>query len=518
MEFTPIGFVCLAAAVLVAAQPVRLGLLIIALFIPLQTAAAVNLWAVGGMSIICAHVLIGALAVGLALRPATIKSMMRTTALKPSVLFFGFFVFYGLLSAYMMPRLFEGEVQVYSLERNTDIGISLAPLHPSTGNISQSFYIAVDFVLFVAVAFLVARPRGLTRITHAINAMTVLHLTFALVSIVPHLPPAAMLLDFVRTANYAINAHHVIAGIPRLIGSYAEPSVFGAMSTGLFAWNFLRFLQTFGLWHLTASLLLLACVVFSLSTTAYAVLVLLVGIWGLASAYKLVRRGLTSDHVRAISFGLILTAPLIFALFFVDPAQQLATTVYERLFGMKLESVSGIERGAWNMQGLRNFVETNGFGVGLGSARASSLATVLLGNVGLIGAVLYLGFLNRSFVRFWPETSERRHTPETIRSHRIFSAARAAAMALLLGHLISGTNIDGGLLFIMFAGTAAATIIPVRRRNRALNIQPNGWVGDNEAVVAHARNEWLRRPAEIASGSSGSAQLRWGPATKGREI
>jgi len=488
VEFTPIGFVCLVAAAVIVAQPVRIGLLILALFIPLQTAAAVNLWSVGGMSVICAHVLIGALVVGLALRPRLLSSILHGAARNPAVVLFGLFAFYGVLSAFMMPLLFEGFVEVYSLEREPDLAIALAPLHPTSGNITQSFYISVNFILFAVATYLVARPGGLHRMTHAINAMTFVHLFFAAISVIPYLPPAAALLDFVRTANYAINAHHVIAGMPRVIGSYAEPSAFGALSTGLFAWNFLRFLQTFGLWHFTASVLLLACIALSFSTTAYAVLVIMVGLWGLASVYKLVRHGVTADHVRALLFGAVMITGLLSIIFFFEPAQAFAATIYERLFGAKMQTVSGIERTAWNMQGLRNFIETNGLGVGLGSARTSSLATVLLGNVGIIGTALYLAFLNHSFLRVWTQNDRGPDAQNLVRAHRVFSAARAAALALLLAHLISGTNVDAGLLFIIFAATATAAYVPSARKRFHMNIEP------------------VHRPAELVLGAS-PAQL-----------
>ncbi len=491
MEFTPIGFLCLAAAAIIVVQPLRLGLLVLALFIPLQTAAAVNLWSIGGMSIICAHALIGALVLGLALRPVLLNSVLRSSARNTSVVLLGLFAAYAVLSAFMMPRLFEGFVDVFSLERDPQRGIALSRLHPTSGNITQSFYITINLFLFAGVTYLLSRPQGLRRATHAFNAMTIVHLFFGAISMAPHLPPFAMLLDFIRTANYSINAHHTIAGLPRIIGSYAEPAAFGALSTGLFAWNFLRFLQTFGLWHFMASVLLLACVAISFSTTAYAVLVLLIAIWGLASVYKLVWRGLAADHIRALLCGLIASAVLVGVIFFSDHAQTFLATIYERLFGEKLQSASGLERGSWNLQSLSNFVETRGLGVGLGSARASSLVTVLLGNVGLIGALLYAGFLNRSFLRGWPHVDTGSRGREHIQSHRIFSAARAAALALLLSHIISGTNVDGGLLFFVFAATAAAAYVPSVRRSANIDFVP---VHRVQAVKNLPGREWRVRP------------------------
>lgn len=473
VELTPVGIFCLVAAAIIIARPLRLGFLVIAAFLPLQAAAAANLWAVGGMSLICAHVLIGALIFAIAIRPRLGVAAVQTSLRRTAVIVLALFTVYGLLSAFMMPRLFEGDLSVYSLERTTKGYIALSSLRPSTGNISQPFYVFINFCFFAVAAFALSRPGGLVRATHAFNAVTIVHIAFGVISAAPNLAPNAALLDFIRTANYSINDHHTIAGTARLIGSYTEPASFGAMSAGLFAWNFVRFMQTRGVWHFSAACVLLACVALSFSTTAYATLFLLVGLWGLHAVYSAVRRGITSDHITAFTFGLILLAAFT-SLFLLEPVQQFGAYVFERLFGSKLQSASGAERGAWNMQSLRNFVDTFGLGVGLGSARASSLATALLGNMGVIGAGLFAIFLNRSFLRPWARRSLKTGERDVLYARRIFSAARAGGLSLLLSMLIAGTVVDTGLMFVMFAAVAAAAYVPARREKSIIEVAPIG--------------------------------------------
>ena len=53
----------------------------------------------------------------------------------------------------------------------------------------------------------------------------------------------------------------------------------------------------------------------------------------------------------------------------------------------KMQSSSGVERNSWNQQAWSNFRDSYGLGVGLGSARASGFALVLLSNVGLAGTL-----------------------------------------------------------------------------------------------------------------------------------
>ncbi len=470
MEFTPIGILALVAAVLVVARPVALGLPVIAAFVPLQAAAIANLPAVGNVSIVCVHFLAGALIAGIALRPRMFAGAFQYSARNWAILLFGAFTAYAVLSAFLMPRLFEGEVSVYSHERTSNYYIALSPLHPTTGNFTQSMYLTISFLVLAAVAYMTSRAGGLSRITHAFNATTIVHLAFAVVSVFPGFPPVDAIFEFIRTANYSIHAHHTLAGAPRIIGSYTEPAAFGSASMGLFAWNFTRFMQTRGLWHFCASTLLLACVAFSLSTTAYAALILLVGLWGLHSVYYLVRPGISSDQITALVFGAVI-ASCFLLLFFLEPFREFAVQVYERLFGVKLQSDSGVERAAWNVQSLQNFVDTKGFGVGLGSARASSLFAVLIGNVGFIGAGVYIAFLNRSFMRPWAQDRNAAMDPETRYARRIFTASRAAALALILTHLIAGTTIDGGLMYMMFVAAATAAYASIRRPKTVLDVE-----------------------------------------------
>ena len=472
MEFTPIGFVCLAAAAIVNVSPARLGLFILGAFLPMQAAAAFNLPSVGDASVLCTHIIAASLVFSIAIRPRNLVGALQYGARSPAVILLALFTMYAVASAMLLPRLFEGAVSVYSLER-TDGPFALTPLYPTTGNFTQSVYLTANFLLFAVAAYIIAGRAGMKRATHAISAATAVHLFFAIVSVFPAFPPTEAILEFIRTANYDIHAHHIIAGAPRIIGSYPEPAAFGAASVGLFAWNFARFMQTRGIWHLGASLLLILCIGASLSTTAFASLFLVVALWGLHSVYSIVRPGLTSDHVTAMIFVGLAAIGLV-VLFFVEPVRLFAIESFENLFSTKLASDSGVERGAWNTQSFRNFIDTNGLGVGLGGARASSLALALLGNVGAIGTLLYIAFLGKSYVRAWPRSRGRKGDRAQQYARRLFTAGRIATLGLLISQLIAGTMIDGGLIYFTFAAiaTAAYTAAPVRKRS--LQIDPIG--------------------------------------------
>jgi hypothetical protein len=101
-------------------------------------------------------------------------------------------------------------------------------------------------------------------------------------------------------------------------------------------------------------------------------------------------------------------------------------------------------RSSANNQAWSNFIDTYGLGVGLGTTKASSFAIVLVSNLGVIGAGLFLAFLGNVLRAPGAESSA------------VVRAARAAVLAALIAACTSGTVFDLGVAFFAFA--AAATV------------------------------------------------------------
>ena len=99
----------------------------------------------------------------------------------------------------------------------------------------------------------------------------------------------------------------------------------------------------------------------------------------------------------------------------------------------------------------------HGIGVGLGSARASSFALVLLSNVGVPGTLLFLAFLGRVLVPP-PAAATDADDAEPVRR-----AARHAVLAGVIAATVSGVVFDLGVAFYAYAAAAAATTAPGRR-------------------------------------------------------
>ena len=98
------------------------------------------------------------------------------------------------LSASLLPRLFDGTVDVFSLSRASDNDGGQTPLHPTSGNISQTIYAAGGFGCAWLTCAYVRRlePDG---VTSAIILTTVLHIFFAVVDLVTAATGTGLLLD-----------------------------------------------------------------------------------------------------------------------------------------------------------------------------------------------------------------------------------------------------------------------------------------------------------------------------------
>ena len=109
----------------------------------------------------------------------------------------------------------------------------------------------------------------------------------------------------------------------------------------------------------------------------------------------------------------------------------------------------------WNAVAFRNALDTWGLGVGIGGARASSYALVLLSNVGVPGVLLYLLFATKVLFA-------RPSVALDAREASVLRACRAAVVGFLAGHLLVGTIFDQSPLFYAICGAlAAATLAPV---------------------------------------------------------
>jgi hypothetical protein len=414
----------------------------------LGSAAAFTLPALGGTNISPAHLLLGFL---------TFKLLTASGArgISADGLSFGrpgfwllITVIYGIISAYFMPRIFAGQTFVFPART---VGYSL-PLEPSTANLTQSIYLIGDFVCFM-LFYSYATTREAQRVlANAALVCITLNLVFAALDLITYFTNTAELFSFIRNANYGLLNDTELAGFKRIVGSFTEASAFGSITLGFFAFTSRLWLLGVrsGL-TLVLTILSLFALIFSTSTTAWVGLVIFLVVVYLETLVRTIRTSVNSQTMLFATGTPIVLPILILVIALNDTSAAYVQDLLDTLVFNKMSTDSGIERSSWNSQGLQNFWDTYGFGVGNGSMRASSYPVSVLASVGIIGAST-IGLFVLSIVFSHNQTSDQLDdTEEAFRQ-----AAKYACIAWLITETISGALIDLGLPFFVFAAMACA--------------------------------------------------------------
>ena len=358
---------------------------------------------------------------------------------------------WGTLMALLVPRLLAGRLSILTIDRSGgNVGASLLPLGPVSGNITQSGYAFGAALTFIAARRLLLHEGRLKAFCDAGLWLAGLNCLAAFINLCEFYLGLPSLLAWVRTANYVIFDSYEEAGLMRVSGTFSETSAFAAFTLPLFAYCFrlwlsrVKSLVSGGLALLSLLLLLI-----STSTTAYAALSLYLAGCSVALLARVYFRG-SLPRAKALTWwGSGAALAFVLASFFAPQVYVRIAEFVQVTVLNKMQSSSGVERNSWNQQAWSNFVDTWGLGVGLGSARASGFGLVLLSNVGLPGSLMFVGFLRGVFGA--NDSWRRDETPE----QAVSLAARQAMIAQLCAAAISGAVFDLGIAFYVFAAAAS---------------------------------------------------------------
>ncbi len=451
---TPTIYGLLVAALGVWCQfgPIRRTILAMFGLVVLASVSAVDLPALGGASITPANFFL--LFFLLRLLSTRDGPAALVAAIGPRRPLFPFFLLVMWIggSALLLPRLFAGGTQVFSLARSLDDGSGTVPLQPTSGNISQAVYAAGGFAMACATGAYARHPGGRSALLSAIILLTSAHLAFAILDLVSAATHTGFILDVVHTANYAFLTDDEVGGLKRISGSFTEASSFATFSLTLLAVNLpLYVMRVRPRFTGPASAMLAGFIVLSTSSAGYAGL----GVFGagftlyaLVAGIVLRRRRVATIAVAALGAGLFLVALVI--LFLPDVAATAGAVISASVLD-KGTSDSAIERGSWNATALQVFHDTHWFGAGIGTTRGSNYALVLLSNLGAIGFALFvLLMLGLLFSRLSPDVVDE--------DRALVRAARIALATALVPNLLVGTVYDLGTLFYGLAGIAASGV------------------------------------------------------------
>jgi hypothetical protein len=418
----------------------------------LGAAAGLILDSLGGASVSPAHLLLGFVVYRLMNDREIARGAIDSIKPGRPGFWLAVTVFYALVTAFIFPRLFAGETFVFPVRaqnRYTEL------LQPATSNLTQSVYLIGNLVCFAVVSGVASSRSGTKVLLNAVLATAVANLIFACLDLATYTTNTAEIFSFIRNASYTIYADDVAAGFKRIIGSFTESSAFGSMTLGYFA-------LTMRLWLLgvyprfTLSVAALSCValLFATSTTAYVGLVLYLA---LLYCELLVRMmvGPVLPQVRLFIFVTpVLLATVLIVIALNDTSWAYFQSLLDTFVFNKLNTASGEERSAWNSQALQSFMDTYGFGVGNGSARASSFLIATLAGLGVLGTIAFGLFFAGLFL-----TKTRKSSVDPL-GYALQLGARSSCVAWLISNSLSNPTIDLGLAFFILAAIGCSRSAP----------------------------------------------------------
>jgi hypothetical protein len=448
MTVETVGIITLAVALIGMFRPP--SFIVTAFFFTtlLGSAAAFILESVGGLNISPAHFLLGIVAFKLLIDKTISQRIVRAIMPGHPGFWLLLAVVYGLTSAYFMPRIFAGQTSVFPV-RILDNAVTF-PLEPTMSNLTQSIYLIADFVTFVLIyGYGGSSLSGYQVIGNAALTCVALNLLFALLDLATYATGTSELMAFIRNANYSVMAEAEMFGFKRIIGSFVEASGFASATLGYFAFTFRLWLLGFRpLLTSSLSFLSLLAVIFATSTTGYVGLVAFLLFVYMQTVLRASLQQVTPQMLRFMVSGpfVVLLIVIVIALN-ADTSRYVENLLDAMIFG-KMSTASGLERSAWNHQAMMNFFDTFGFGVGLGSLRASSFPIVVLASFGLVGTSIFgLFFINLLFSR--PIKQPGLSMEEATRQ-----AAKSACIAWLIAQAVAGALTDLGVSFYAFAALA----------------------------------------------------------------
>ncbi|CAO4167592.1 hypothetical protein CLBKND_01012 [Methylorubrum aminovorans] len=380
-----------------------------------------------------------------------ISNIFKTEA---SAQIIALFTIFAVVGAYIMPRLFTDVTEVFSLARSSSGRgnvLSTVPLSPSSGNITQPFYFLGNLAGFLSILVLSQSRKTLDMVVAGLIGLVIVHTLGGAIDFVSKYGVGFDLLDFLRTAKYAMLIDVDVLSFKRIVGLYPEASSFAYASIAYTA-------LMFGFWRIMGIPLsgllfffVLGCLAVSTSSTAYFCLAFLAVVYTLV----LIKQS-TTGYVEVLSISLALAvllviililALIVFAPKLLEPYQDLI----QRMVFNKADSESARQRFGWNMQAVTNFMQTYGMGAGLGSLRSSSWILTLLAELGLIGALSYGAFVASLFAPAGIAKSSRDRYLAGVRL-----SCQIMLFAFLVAACISSSLFDLGGAFYIAAGCAVA--------------------------------------------------------------
>ena len=367
------------------------------------------------------------------------------------------FVAYGVMIAFIGPRLFAGQIDVTPLRGRVEARYvsTLAyiywvrPLVFTNQNLTTAVYLIGTLLAGLASYVACGRERGRAVMVRTLAIVGMAHAITGFASVALKGTPAEVVLLVFRNGAYA-QLDHSYLGFVRMTGVFPEASTFANYGLVLFVFTFECWLRRIDpRWTGPAAALLGTALALSTSSTAYAGLPAYGAVILLRAL--LFPGALQADRALWISAALLLMVVMGSAVMILQP--RFADTFGDMIRHMTIdkgESFSAIQRKFWAWQGIDAFLKSGGIGIGPGSFRSSSLATAVLGCTGVIGAVTLSAHLLGAF-------GPLRQSTWAPVADQALSTAAACGWAMMMGVAmtsISSPTCDPGTDIAMMSGAA----------------------------------------------------------------
>lgn len=446
---TPTGLLVIALGIWCQFGDYRRTLVSTIVLTILEAANAANLVGLGGASVTPSKLFLLFLVLRIVSMRGGLGELVNAVAPRRVLFLYLLLLVWVIASGLLLPRLFQGAFDVFSLERSV-IDSGAVPLKPSSGNITQSVYAIGSFVLAVSISVLSRKPGAYAALFTALMALTGADIAFAVIDLVTSATHTGFLLDVVHTGNYAFLTEDEASGLKRISGSFSEASAFASFSLDLLAVNLALFVMRVRP-RLTGSfsVTLVAFLLLSTSSTAYFGL----GVFGLAFTLYALWSLLVDGRARALKILFVLVTSSIFvicvAILLAPGLAEAAWHIIDTSVLQKSQSESAQERGELNTQAAAIFLDSYGLGAGVGATRTSNYILLLASNLGVPGLMLFGGLvLALTFAR--PRSNL---SPDDT---RMVSAARVGVLGSLVPATVIGTIFDLGPLFYVYVGIVAS--------------------------------------------------------------
>lgn len=341
-----------------------------------------------------------------------------------------------------MPRLFAGKVMVVPIR---GIVSAAAPLQPSAQNVSQFAYLSIAILSVFAFARIL---RSADIRQHALKAMCLgggIAVLTGLLDFASQFLPITPALEPFRTASYALLTDIEVLGGKRVVGLMPEASSYGGqclafLSALYFYRRAIADSRVREIYVPVVLCLLVVCAWLSTSTGAYvgvAVFFLVAALeWFLRinadeRSGAVHRRTLGAETTAAVSLFILIGILAIVQPYIFDPVQSMV----QRMILEKQESTSFTERGMWRTVATAALSATHGLGVGLGGTRSSSSVIAIFACTGIIGGLLFYGFVLQCLLR---QVADRKPEQRILLSAFRFSFLPTFAISLMVGDAIFG--------------------------------------------------------------------------------